>query len=124
MGVEQKKDGCCGEKKVEQKKVDYNQDCCECCPCHVCYCRPCTCCMCDPCHCPKKKVEQKKDGCCGPKKVEQKKDGCCGSKKDDTVTVPVKITEYPEITIKVGDKKITIKIEDFINNENPTKSSW
>ena len=54
--------------------------------------------------CPPKKDSKK--SCCPPKKtVAPKKGNCCAPKK-------VVKQDAPEITIAVGGKKITIKIED------------
>merc|ERR1711974_363484 len=93
----------------------------------------CACCTCDPCNCPPK--AEKKVGCCGDKKVEApKKGGCCGDKKteapkkggccdDEKINVlkkscgdkkKVKAQDIPEITIVIGGKNISIKIEDLM----------
>merc|ERR1711970_218357 len=93
---------------------------CACCTCDDCTCDPCNCCKCDPCNCPPKAV--KKVGCCGDKKTEApKKGGCCGDKKTEAPKKSgccgdkkiVQSQDIPEITITVGGKKITIKIEDL-----------
>merc|ERR1711879_287699 len=94
-------------KKTEGKPL------CACCTCDPCNCDPCQCCTCDPCNCPPKVV--KKVGCCGDKKTEApKKCGCSGKKAQETLAVEkVKIQDVPEITISVGGKKVTIRIEDL-----------
>merc|ERR1712014_130653 len=93
----EKKVGCCGDKKIEAPKMG-------------------GCCSDKKTEAPKKvgccgdkKIEaSKKSGCCGDKKTEApKKVGCCGDKKN------LKSQDVPEITIAVGGKKITIKIEDL-----------
>merc|ERR1711998_804777 len=101
------------------KKAKMNKPLCACCTCDDCTCDPCNCCKCDPCNCPPK--TEKKVGCCGDKKTEApKKSGCCGDKKTPVLKKSgccgdkknLKSQDVPEITIAVGGKKITIKIED------------
>merc|ERR1711963_614657 len=108
--------------RTEKKTGPMNKPLCGCCSCDPCECDPCKCCTCDPCTCPpkvEKKVEAPKKGGCGcssKKKVEAPKKGgcgCSGDKKPVVLTLPKEVLEIPEITISVGGKKITIKIEDL-----------
>merc|ERR1712176_1216315 len=86
-----KKGGCCDSKKIQTTKKG---GCCDnkkkvCCD-------------------NKKTKAQKKGKCCDSKKTKAPKKGkCCDSKK------AVKSQDAPEITIAVGGKKVTIKIEDL-----------
>merc|ERR1711963_941825 len=124
--------------RTEKKTAPIKKPLCGCCTCDPCECDPCECCTCDPCTCPpkvEKKVEAPKKGgcgCSGDKKVEAPKKGgcgcsskkkveapkkggcgCSGDKKPVVLSLPKEVLEIPEITIAVGGKKITIKIEDL-----------
>merc|ERR1711974_409397 len=92
----EKKVGCCGDKKVEAPKKG---GCCG----------------------DKKTEAPKKSGCCGDKKVEApKKGGCCDDEKINVLKKScgdkkkVKAQDIPEITIAIGGKNISIKIEDLM----------
>merc|ERR1712144_61785 len=95
---------CCCECGDNCKCCKDAKGCCCCCKCcgktAECKCDEHNCCNC--CN-----TQTKKGKCCDSKKTKAPKKGkCCDSKKT------VKLQEVPEITIVVGGKKITIKIED------------
>merc|ERR1712119_274385 len=93
--------GCCCCCKCCGKTVEYKCDehkCCNCCNTFV---------KVGGC-CDNKKIKASKKGkCCDSKKAKAPKKGkCCDNKK-------VVKSDAPEITIAVGGKKVTIKIEDL-----------